>query len=591
MSNKTKLECALEYEAFGWSIIPTKKDKTPYLISWKEYQNIKPSAEQINRWWAAWPDANPAVITGKISNIIVLDLDAKHNRSSKEFQIPPTVCAKSGNNGEHFFFRYPGVPIESKSAIAGPGVDIRADGGYILLSPSINETGGMYEWNIPFESNEDIVEMPEWFLKLAANNEKGKKWLLGKDGVAEGSRNETAASMVGKILSSMDSALWGSLGWDYFVIWNNKNTKPLPIKELTSIWESIMRRHLKDTDNMTKSDNSNQADKLINITESNKNIVLFHDNYKDAYISIPRDNHQEIWRCSSGQLKDWLSKVYWEKYKKAPNSDALNTALNVIKGKARFDGCEIPLFNRTAYKDGIYWYDLAGRDWKAVKIDENGWNIIDNPPIIFRRYNHQKTQAIPETGGNIKDILKYVNIKDADQQILFLVWIVSCYIPNFPHPVPYVYGQKGSAKSTISKIVRELVDPSLLDVISFPKNEAELIQILSHNWTVFFDNVSQISENISDLLCRAVTGGSFSKRKLYTDDEDVICTFRSCLGINGINLMAVKPDLLQRSILFELSPIPESEKIEEQVLWPDFEIKKPKIIGAIFDALVKTRLP
>jgi len=585
--NKTKLDWALYYQSIGLNIIPVGKNKVS-LIKWEEYQNRCSTIDEIKNWWGQWPEANIALVTGRVSGVVALDIDKKNNRSSKEFTIPPTICAKSGGGGEHFFFKYPqNHSIKSGSAISGEGVDCRGDKGYILLSPSVNETGGMYEWILPFESKNDLADMPEWFIKLVTEEEKEKKWLLGKDGVPKGLRNDTATSLAGKILSSTDPELWESIGWDQLVVWNQKNEKPLDGKELRGIWESIRNKHFKDSLNKEGPEKGSQADKLIEILESSTNVTLFHDEFKQPHISIPINNHFETWKCTSSQLKNWLSKTYWDKHKKAPNSDALNTALTVIKGKASFEGEEINLHNRVAWSDGVLWYDLANSDWKTIKITEEGWAITDPSPIIFRRYTHQRAQAIPQRGGNVKDILKFVNITDGDHQILFLVWIVSCFLPDFPHPVPYIYGPQGSAKSTVSKISREIVDPSLLEVVSFPKNDAELIQVLFHNCLVFFDNVSLISDGISDTLCKAVTGGGFSKRELYTDDEDVIYNFKRSIGINGINLTATRPDLLQRSILFELSAIPEGNKREEGEMWAEFNLSKPAIIGAIFDALVK----
>lgn len=541
--------------------------------------------EEVRNWWNTWPEANIAAITGSISCLVVLDLDAKHGRSSKEFQIPATACAKSGNGGEHFFFRHPGYPVKSSSAIFGHGVDIRADGGYILLSPSINVAGGRYEWIIPPE--EDLAEMPDWLKRRTAAGEK--KWLIGKDGVSTGSRNDTAASMAGKILSNTAPELCESLGWDQFWVWNSKNIPPLPERELRQVWDSIAGLHKQEAENksLVRPEKVSQADRLVEIIEENKDVVLFHDEIRQPCIRIQIDDHFETWKCNSSQLKTWLSKVFWDKYKKAPNSDSINTALTVIKGKAGFEGDKIALFNRVGWHGEALWYDLADKDWRAVKITGAGWEIISRPSIIFRRYSHQEAQIAPEAGVNLKDILKYVNITDPDQQILFLVWIVSCFIPGFPHPVPYIYGPQGSAKSTISKIVRSLVDPSTLEVLSFPRNEVELVQILSHNWTVLFDNVSYISEDISDMLCKAVSGGGFSKRELYTDDDDIIYSFKRCIGINGINLMAIKPDLLERSILFELDRVSEAGRRQEKEILAEFETAKPGILFSIFETLSK----
>ena len=191
------------------------------------------------------------------------------------------------------------------------------------------------------------------------------------------------------------------------------------------------------------------------------------------------------------------------------------------------------------------------------------------------------------SGGNIRDLLQFVNITDEGQQLLFLVLLVSYFIPNFPHPLCYVYGSQGSAKSTISKIVRKLVDPSRMEVLSLPKKEEELVQVLSHHYMLFFDNVGHISDSLGDLLCRAVTGSGFSKRQLYTDDDDVIYTIQANIGINGINLTSSKPDLLERSILFELRRVEKNKRREESKLIKDFERERPQILGSIFDVIAK----
>ena len=92
---------------------------------------------------------------------------------------------------------------------------------------------------------------------------------------------------------------------------------------------------------------------------------------------------------------------------------------------------------------------------------------------------------------------------------------------------------------------------------------------------------------MSDQLCRAVSGGGSSKRQLYTDDEDVIRSFKRCIGINGINIAATKPDILDRSILIRLEEINKNNRRTPQELWQEFEKLRPQLLGCILDILVK----
>jgi hypothetical protein len=181
-----------------------------------------------------------------------------------------------------------------------------------------------------------------------------------------------------------------------------------------------------------------------------------------------------------------------------------------------------------------------------------------------------------------------VNISDENQKLLLLVYIIACFIPDFPHPIINIYGVQGSAKSTLSKLLRKIIDPSVIEVSSFPKDAAEIIQQLAHNWFICFDNVSHVSVPISDLLCKAVTGMGFSKRELFSDDDDFVYRFKGCIGLNGINLVAERPDLLERSILLELETIAKEKRKTEKEVLEEFEVARPAILGGIFDTLVKT---
>jgi hypothetical protein len=92
---------------------------------------------------------------------------------------------------------------------------------------------------------------------------------------------------------------------------------------------------------------------------------------------------------------------------------------------------------------------------------------------------------------------------------------------------------------------------------------------------------------VSDFLCRAVTGQGFSKRELYTDDSDIIYSFQRPIGLNGINTVPQKPDLLDRSITYPLERIPKEERKTEEEIEETFEEMRPYLLGEIFDVISK----
>jgi hypothetical protein len=135
-----------------------------------------------------------------------------------------------------------------------------------------------------------------------------------------------------------------------------------------------------------------------------------------------------------------------------------------------------------------------------------------------------------------------------------------------------IFGPQGSAKSTLAKILRLIIDPSLIEVASMPNNQKELVQVLSHHSFIFFDNISYMSDEASDTLCKAITGSGFIKRELFENDEDIIYQLKKCIGVNGINLVTTKPDLLDRSILIELERISSSNRKQESELMDEFHL-------------------
>lgn len=331
-------------------------------------------------------------------------------------------------------------------------------------------------------------------------------------------------------------------------------------------------------------DDKSQADKLVELA-TKVGAQFFHDQFHRTHVRLLIEGHREIWPCRSKDFRNWLARQLWLRENKAANSSALSAAINVLEAKARFEGDQYTLHNRVAFYDGAIYYDLADRQWQVVKVMDDGWEIISNPPILFRRYAHQRPQPEPVGGGDLQDLLQFVNLSDPSQQLLALVYLVSCLIPNIPHPIPVVYGAQGSAKSTFLRLLRRLIDPSATEILSFPRDFRELVQQLSHHWTPYYDNLSRLSASHSDALCRAVTGEGFSKRELYTNDEDMIYQFRCCPGLNGINVVAGKPDLLDRGILFGLEQIPEDKRKLEKDLLEEFEGVRPALFGAMLDAL------
>ena len=138
------MEAALKYAELGFSVIPSRQDKKP-LLKWRPYQKERASAEKIKEWWGKWPSANINLVTGKISNLLVIDTDTREGTKKIQSLLPETLivpCETTPNGGMHFFFAHQdGLP--SKARILD-GIDLKSNGGVVTVAPSTDNNGK--EW-------------------------------------------------------------------------------------------------------------------------------------------------------------------------------------------------------------------------------------------------------------------------------------------------------------------------------------------------------------------------------------------------------------------------------------------------------------
>jgi len=386
-----------------------------------------------------------------------------------------------------------------------------------------------------------------------------------------------------------------------FLVQHKRRKISLPPDIIKHIKNPDRRIHLELLKQGEENREKGKTDLLISLAEEHCN--FFTDEHGDGYASLPIGDSQKIMKIRSKGFREYLHLLLYQKGKKTPTSETINVAINLLEGKAKFEGERIKLSTRVAARNGAIYYDLGWDDWKIVKITKDGWEIIPHTEPIFKRYSHQLPQVEPaqvDVDGykllskyvplNMDDKNKGENDEDdnsIDEMMIFLVHVASFLIPTIPHPILLPYGPHGSGKTTIFRLVRMLIDPSSLTVLSFPKDGRELIQILAHHYFTPFDNVSTVTEWESNVLCRAVTGEGQSKRELYTDDDDIIYSFRRCLGLNGINLAAERGDLLDRCIHYQLRRIPETERKQEAKILKEFEQDLPKIFGGLLTTISK----
>lgn len=305
------------------------------------------------------------------------------------------------------------------------------------------------------------------------------------------------------------------------------------------------------------------------------------------YTRIYINNHIECINVLSSDFYAYLRNIFREESgeKFGYNFKWLIQAKTDI---ARFDESKkiVPYYRMAGNHKSITYF-LANELHQCIVINSKGWKLKNKSKYILLKRIEMKKQVMPIKGGNLKELLSpFINMNE-NNFILFLIYLVQCFFYRSNHFVAIISSGQGSGKSTLTKLIQLLIDPSLAEKTLLPSSIEELKNHLATNLLVAFDNTKKLSDDFSDVICAATTGTTFTKRKLFTDIDMMILTLKNIIVLNGIDIVPKKADLLERSLLFELEKITPDRRMTDKEFWSNFKEKRAEILGAIFDTISK----
>jgi hypothetical protein len=356
------------------------------------------------------------------------------------------------------------------------------------------------------------------------------------------------------------------------------------VDDLLALWGPDRVLELLDEAELpaTKSAEPTQAQMLVELAEDAE---LFHSPDGEAYVRLPVDDHSENWLVKGRGCRRWLVRRFYQTYRKPPGSQALQDALGLLEARAQFDSPEFLVFTRVASHGNCIYIDLANDKWESVEITPEGWRVVPDPPVRFRRAKGMLPLPHPAGGGSIELLRKFINITAESDWVLCASWLVAACRPSGPYPILIFQGEQGSAKSTSEKLLRRVIDPSAALVRTPPRDDRDLLIAATNSWVVALDNLSGVRPWLSDALCRLATGGGYTTRELYTDAEEVFFDAMRPVTLNGIDHLAERADLADRALIVNLPRIDDEQRKDEKQLYTEFEAELPQILGALFDAV------
>ena len=286
-----------------------------------------------------------------------------------------------------------------------------------------------------------------------------------------------------------------------------------------------------------------------------------------------------------------LKKIYYTRFGEVLSVQDVQSAVEIIEIIGTDTTEEVEVCKRVFNNGFQYAYELNREEGTAVWIEHGEVSVEKTSGIIFRHAANYANQIEPNLRVQTSKLLNYMRkhfnlSSDREVKLLTLYLVTSLWGLRINHPILVLTGEKGSSKSSSFKKLEELIDPKSSELGSgIPRGSDGLEVRLYNGYFVTFDNLSSLSRKISDILAVAVTGGSFSKRALYRNADEIVLDLKAVVAVNGVSLVAKESDLLDRSVILTLRRITPDKVLTEEELWAEFEKDRPKMLGACFNVL------
>ncbi|WP_240127132.1 hypothetical protein [Thermomonas alba] len=309
---------------------------------------------------------------------------------------------------------------------------------------------------------------------------------------------------------------------------------------------------------------------------------LHHDADRKAVAVIRLPGRREVWRVPSSGFEDWLRAAYWRAYETGVAEGTMKAALATLAAAGINDGDEVAVHVRAArWQDG-YVIDLCDEHWQAVVVTPSGWQVVAESPVLFTRTPSMRPLPMPAIDGDVGLLWQHTNVP-AGRRVMVLTWLIDGFRPDTPFPVLELVGEQGSAKSTTQSVLRSLVDPNKVMLRGRPKTVEDVFVAAANNWVVSYENLSSLTPEQQDALCTLATGGGFASRQFYTNGEEHVLECKRPVMMNGIAVVATRPDLIDRVIHIDLPRIPAEARRDDADTHAGWERDRPRVFGGLLD--------
>jgi putative DNA primase/helicase len=526
----------------GWSVMPVEKISKLPSLEWKHLQTEFMGLAEIDMHFKE--DVNIGIVTGKISQIIVLDLDPGGDLTGREIPITPT--SQTGRGGFHYIFEHPGFEVRNRVGL-WPGIDIRGDGGYIVAPPSIHPNGKQYKWIVnPAECRP--APCPQWLLD--ALNKEDKDNSAGSlifGGVAKGKRNHTATKIAGKLLYDNPQSQWEEYCWPELCKWNAKCSPPLSKEELKSVWNSIREREISRIQSL-----ANNTNEVLHFTDlgNARRLVKHHGNdlrycfefkcwfYWNGKLWV-KDESGEVAR----RAKETIGQIYAEASRIQEDSERTQLAKHAIKSESRSKIESMISLAKSEPSIPIASQDFDSSEWMLNctngVLDLKNCQLLRHEPSLYLTKN-VSTSFDPDADCPVWDNF-LDQVMNHDQQLInFLQRSVGYALTGSTreHVFFILYGTGANGKSTflstLSTLLNDYARQTPVSSLLAKKTES-ISNDLARLRGARFVSAVEVDEGkrLSEAIVKQLTGGDkITARFLHQEFFEFTPRFKTFLATN-----------------------------------------------------------
>lgn len=340
----------------------------------------------------------------------------------------------------------------------------------------------------------------------------------------------------------------------------------------------------------------NSIEKIVEYAEKIfSDCYIAENNSSKIYAIVKFDEHFETVDLDLQLAKDVLIINFQKDFKKILSTSQSEQAISFVKTTKRFsqDTPKKQDHIRCAFENDTIWYDLCNQKREIVKITKDNFAIVsyDKTCPLFFRTPFMSEQVKPNFDFKGNPINEYFKLIRKPNDIVMLSNVIALFLETVDVPMPVFGGSTDASKTVTSTLVKMLVDPSGKKIedygTSMPTKPDDLATILYCNYLSSFENISKLSNEQSDMLCKANTGANFSTRLFYEQGQESKLAIHRKSMLNGITVNIDRDDLARRTLPFDLPPFKSGEKKTKAQVLSEFYALLPDLLGHVFLTLQK----